>query len=331
MSAKTVGKTRIAVDNPEHLAALAGPHHRNLATIEGYFDVSIAAPGGEVVLTGGAGPRKQARLVVDQLLVDIRAGVVGPNEDQVAAACRVVEDGGEASNPTAGLLRVGSRSFKARTKAQAAYIQALADADTPLVFGVGPAGTGKTYLAVLYGATLLGMKPPKKLVVTRPAVEAGEKLGYLPGDLSEKVDPYMQPIWDALHECLGKAMVDRRIENGSIEVAPLAFMRGRTLKDAFVIVDEAQNTTVNQMQMVLTRLGENSQMVVTGDPSQVDLGPRTPSGLAHALDVLKGVKGVASVRFSEVDVQRHPLVGRIVAAYAREEARLAASRAEAAS
>jgi phosphate starvation-inducible PhoH-like protein len=192
-------------------------------------------------------------------------------------------------------------------------LEALAKND--LVFGVGPAGTGKTFLAVAHGASLLRSGEVERLVVTRPAVEAGERLGFLPGDLGEKVDPYMAPVWEAMSDILGAEAWRRRRDRGEIEVAPIAFMRGRTLSHAFVIVDEAQNASRLQMKMVLTRLGEGSRMAVTGDPSQVDLVNAADSGLAHAVSILEGVEGVAVTRFSTSDVVRHPLVGRIVEAY----------------
>ena len=189
------------------------------------------------------------------------------------------------------------------------------------MFGVGPAGTGKTYLAVAYGASLLLRGEVDRLVVARPAVEAGERLGFLPGDLTEKVDPYLAPIWEALADLMGAEALRRRRDRGEIEVAPIAFMRGRTLSQAFVIVDEAQNASRLQMKMVLTRLGEGARMAVTGDPSQVDLINRADSGLAHAVSILEGVKGVAVSRFEASDVVRHPLVERIVKAYDADDKR----------
>jgi phosphate starvation-inducible PhoH-like protein len=211
----------------------------------------------------------------------------------------------------------------AQTPGQRAYLDKLRRDDLGLVFGVGPAGTGKTFLAVAVGAAELKSGRRERLIVARPAVEAGEKLGFLPGTQEEKVDPYMLPIWDALNECLGAQEVDRRKERREIEVAPLAFMRGRTLKNAFVVVDEAQNATVPQMKMVLTRLGRGSRMVVTGDPSQTDLPSGVRSGLAHAIGILKSVKGVALEELTKADVVRHELVGRIVDAYDRDAARSA--------
>lgn len=205
--------------------------------------------------------------------------------------------------------------IKPQTNMQAKYLDLLTGTKADLIFGVGPAGTGKTFLAVAAGAAALKNKAVDRLIITRPAVEAGENLGFLPGDLEEKVEPYLRPIWDALNETLGDDQAKRLRDKKVIEVAPLAFMRGRTLKKAFVIMDEAQNATVAQMKMVLTRLGRNSRMVVTGDPGQVDLPKNQPSGLAHALRILDGVEGVGNVTFTAKDVRRHALVSRIIRAY----------------
>jgi phosphate starvation-inducible PhoH-like protein len=199
-------------------------------------------------------------------------------------------------------------------------------ARSDMVFGIGPAGTGKTYLAVAQGVALLQAGRVDRIVLSRPAVEAGEKLGYLPGDLKEKVDPYLRPLYDALHDMMPAEQVKRRMEAGEIEVAPLAFMRGRTLAHCYAILDEAQNTTPAQMKMFLTRMGEGSRMVVTGDPTQVDLPPGQASGLHEALRILDGVDGIAVARFAERDVVRHPLVARIVAAYGRADAAASRSR-----
>jgi phosphate starvation-inducible PhoH-like protein len=225
-----------------------------------------------------------------------------------------------------GALPVGRRGQVApKTKMQAEYLQALGKNE--LVFGLGPAGTGKTFLAVAHGAGLLLRGEVDRLIVSRPAVEAGERLGFLPGDLTEKVDPYMAPVWEALTDILGAEQLRRRREKGEIEVAPIAFLRGRTLAHAFVIVDEAQNATRLQMKMVLTRLGEGARMVVTGDPTQIDLVNIRDSGLAHAVGLLEGVKGIGVTRFSAEDVVRHPLVERIVRAYDAEAAKAAKSQA----
>ncbi|HYZ31600.1 MAG TPA: PhoH family protein, partial [Crenalkalicoccus sp.] len=209
-----------------------------------------------------------------------------------------------------------------RSPAQAQYIEMLARQE--MVFGIGPAGTGKTYLAVAQGVALLLAGRVDRIVLSRPAVEAGERLGFLPGDLKEKVDPYLRPLYDALHDMLPAEQVARRIASGEIEIAPLAFMRGRTLAHCFAILDEAQNTTPAQMKMFLTRMGEGARMVVTGDPTQVDLPPGQRSGLAEALEVVDGLPGIGIARFDERDVVRHPLVARIVAAYGRADAARAA-------
>ena len=193
--------------------------------------------------------------------------------------------------------------------------------DDTISFGVGPAGTGKTFLATAYGASLLARGEVQKFMACRPAVEAGEKLGFLPGDFNEKVDPYMQPIWDALHMVLGRDEVERRRGSGEIEVVPLAFMRGRTLADAFVVIDEAQNATVPQMKMVLTRLGERAKYAVTGDPTQSDLPRGVNSGLGHALSILKDIRGIGMCYFTADDVVRHPLVGKIINAYEKDHAK----------
>jgi phosphate starvation-inducible PhoH-like protein len=201
--------------------------------------------------------------------------------------------------------------------------------DNELVFGIGPAGTGKTYLAVAVAVQMLLQKRVDRIILSRPAVEAGERLGFLPGDLKEKIDPYLRPLYDALYDTLPGEQVVREIESGEIEVAPLAFMRGRTLANSFVILDEAQNTTPVQMKMFLTRLGENSRMAITGDPSQIDLPLGAKSGLRDALEILDGVEGIATVRFSDADVVRHPLVTRVVKAYNAHDRGLLDARGEA--
>lgn len=300
----------------EALRAVAGPGGRHAALIEDAFKVLVETPGGGVSLTGDADARADARRAIETL-----AGRVAQNLEITPADVRVAID--QARNGGTAASHHGSRrgAVAAKTAAQARYLEALGDHD--LVFGLGPAGTGKTFLAVAHGAGLLRSGAVERLVVTRPAVEAGERLGFLPGDLTEKVDPYMAPVWEALTTILGADALRRRRDRGDIEVAPIAFMRGRTLAHAFIIVDEAQNTSRLQMKMVLTRIGEGSRMVVTGDPSQVDLVNPGDSGLAHAVSILEGVPGVAATRFSSADVVRHPLVGRIVEAYDADSARRA--------
>ena len=299
---------------PDDVArAIAGPAGRHAALIESAFKVLVETPGGGLSINGDIAARRAARTTIETLAARATEGLeIAPND--VRVAIDQARSGVPAAAPTTRRGHVA-----AKTPAQAGYLDALANND--LVFGLGPAGTGKTFLAVAHGANLLRAGAVDRLVVTRPAVEAGERLGFLPGDLNEKVDPYMAPVWEAMTAILGPEAMRKRRERGEIEVAPIAFMRGRTLSDAFVIVDEAQNTTRLQMKMVLTRLGEGSRMAVTGDPSQVDLINRNDSGLAHAVAILEGVEGVAVSRFSTADVVRHALVGRIVAAYDADAAR----------
>jgi phosphate starvation-inducible PhoH-like protein len=294
---------------------VAGANSRHAALIEDAFDVLVETPGGGVSLTGDSKGRAQAKKAVQAIAERADQGL-----DIAEADVRVDIGNARSGNAGPGNLPVGRRGQVApKTKTQAEYLQALAKCE--LVFGLGPAGTGKTFLAVAHGAGLLLRGEVDRLIVSRPAVEAGERLGFLPGDLTEKVDPYMAPVWEALTDILGAEQLRRRREKGEIEVAPIAFLRGRTLAHAFVIVDEAQNATRLQMKMVLTRLGEGARMVVTGDPTQIDLVNVRDSGLAHAVGILDGVKGVAITRFSAVDVVRHPLVERIVRAYDADAAK----------
>ncbi len=299
----------------EAVRAVAGPGGRHAALIEDAFKVLVETPGGGVSLNGDASARGEARRAIETL-----ANRVADNLEITPADVRVAID--QARGGSDGGHHATRRGpVAAKTAGQARYLEALARCD--LVFGLGPAGAGKTFLAVAHGAGLLRSGAVERLVVTRPAVEAGERLGFLPGDLTEKVDPYMAPVWEALTAIMGAETLRRRRERGEIEVAPIAFMRGRTLAHAFIIVDEAQNTSRLQMKMVLTRLGEGSRMVVTGDPSQVDLVNPAESGLAHAVSILENVPDVAVTRFGPGDIVRHPLVGRIVEAYEAD----AASRA----
>ena len=297
--------------------AVSGPHSRHAALIEDAFKVLMETPGGGVRLRGDSKGRDIAKRAVDLIARRVETGA-GVDESDVRAAISAARTGDAPAQGAA--LPLGRRGVIApKTAAQARYLDTLGQSE--LVFGTGPAGTGKTFIAVAYGASLLMRGEVDRLVVTRPAVEAGERLGFLPGDLNEKVDPYLAPIWEALSDIMGAEALRRRRERGEIEVAPIAFMRGRTLNHAFVIVDEAQNTSRLQMKMVLTRLGEGARMAVTGDPSQVDLLNRSDSGLSHAISILEGVKGVAVCRFEASDVVRHPLVERIVKAYDADAAR----------
>jgi phosphate starvation-inducible PhoH-like protein len=295
--------------------AVAGPNSRHAALIEDAFGVLVETPGGGVSVSGDSKGRAQAKKAVQAIANRADQGLEIGEAD-----VRVAIGNARSGQEGAGALPVGRRGQVApKTATQAKYLQALSNCE--LVFGLGPAGTGKTFLAVAHGAGLLLRGEVDRLIVSRPAVEAGERLGFLPGDLTEKVDPYMAPVWEALTEILGADQLRRRREKGEIEVAPIAFLRGRTLAHAFVIVDEAQNATRLQMKMVLTRLGEGARMVVTGDPTQIDLVNPRDSGLAHAVGLLEGVKGIGVTRFSAEDVVRHPLVERIVRAYDADAAK----------
>ena len=313
----------VPVASQKMLRDICGPAHANLQLLEQAFAddnvrVDSQAQGGELVVTGeGDGPRLASEAL--QAFARRISNGAEPTAAELEAAIRLTAAPAAAS-ASGDVIQGLRKPVMAQTPGQRAYLEKLQQDDLGLVFGVGPAGTGKTYLAVAIGAAELRAGKRERLVVARPAVEAGEKLGFLPGALEEKVDPYMLPIWDALNECLGAQEVDRRKERREIEVAPLAFMRGRTLKNAFVIVDEAQNATVPQMKMVLTRLGRGSRMVVTGDPSQTDLPGNMQSGLGHAMSILHNVKGVAIEKLTRADVVRHELVGRIIDAYDKDAA-----------
>jgi phosphate starvation-inducible PhoH-like protein len=302
------------------LSALFGEQDRYLARIEQKLGVSVNPRGNQVVITGEVGARDAARDVLHSLYERLKRGdEVGLGD--VDGAIRMAEDEGVAvgNGATAAVphIRTKKRAIQARTPAQAHYIAELYRQE--LVFGLGPAGTGKTYIAVAVAVAMMMTGKVDRIVLSRPAVEAGERLGFLPGDMREKVDPYLRPLYDALYDMLPVDEVRRRLDSGDIEVAPLAFMRGRTLANAFVILDEAQNTTPVQMKMLLTRLGERSRMVVTGDLSQIDLPNGQMSGLRDALGKLEGVEGISMVRFSDSDVVRHPLVMRVIRAYAAAE------------
>ena len=303
----------------EGLELLFGTRDENLRRIETAFGVELAARGSHVSVDGEAGAVQSVSRLLEQLSRLIEKGYQLRSED-VQTAIRVIREApetslvdffaGEAAGATATATR---RLIAPRSLNQQAYVKAMTEHD--MVISVGPAGTGKTYLAVAMAAAALVEKRVKRLVLARPAVEAGEKLGFLPGDLAEKVNPYLRPLYDALYDMLGYEKVGRMLERGMIEVAPLAFMRGRTLNNAFVILDEAQNTTREQMKMFLTRIGFGSRAVVNGDVSQIDLPRGTESGLVEAERVLRRVRGIATTHFSAADVVRHPLVARIVEAY----------------
>jgi phosphate starvation-inducible PhoH-like protein len=302
------------VAQAERLRDLCGPHHRNLALLETRlkpFGLRAESQGGGIKLDGAEEGVSIAEAALAEFERRLKNGAE-PTEMELDGALAAAQS---PSQSFAGLKGL-KKPVTAMTRGQARYIDLLSNAENALIFGVGPAGTGKTYLAVATGVAELQAGLRQRLIVTRPAVEAGEKLGFLPGTLEEKVDPYMLPIWDSLRELMGQEQMERRMQRGEIEVAPIAFMRGRTLKNAFVIVDEAQNTTIAQMKMVLTRLGRDSRMVVTGDPDQVDLPGSQGSGLKHALKILGDVEGIAVHRLTAADVVRHGLVSRIIDAYA---------------
>jgi phosphate starvation-inducible PhoH-like protein len=300
---------------------LFGQFDQNLKLLEERLHIDARARGNSVVISGDIVATNQARRTLDYLYEKLQKGGSVERSDVEGAIRMAVAADDQLSLPTMerkakltmAQISTRKKTIVARTPTQDAYVRALERAE--LVFGVGPAGTGKTYLAVAHAAQLLERGLVEKIILSRPAVEAGERLGFLPGDMKEKVDPYLRPLYDALYDMMPADKVDRAITAGVIEIAPLAFMRGRTLANAAVILDEAQNTTSMQMKMFLTRLGENSRMIVTGDPSQIDLPRGVKSGLVEALQLLNGVEGISIVRFRDTDVVRHPLVGRIVKAY----------------
>ena len=309
---------KLEFDDNTLLIQLFGSHHAHLARIEQALDVSLNARGNILTVVGDGSDVNVARAVLDSLYMRLKGGMA-VGRDDVDAALRMTDQDGAKSRNADLVIRTRKRHISPRSPNQAAYIQAIDEAE--LVFGLGPAGTGKTYLAVAKAVEKLIGGEVDRIILSRPAVEAGEQLGFLPGDMREKVDPYMRPIYDALHDMLPTQQVTKRMESGEIEVAPLAFMRGRTLANAFVMLDEAQNSTAVQMKMFLTRLGENSRMIVTGDLSQVDLPRGTRSGLRDAVDILEENDAIAVVRFTDHDVVRHSLVSQIVRAYEAVESR----------
>jgi phosphate starvation-inducible protein PhoH and related proteins len=311
----------LAFDDNRLVSALFGQYGQNLALIERRLGVVADSRGNHVTIEGSRDACEQARHVLEGLYEQLKQGHDLSQGDVEGAIRLAIAQGSlfdydpTAVRPNFEEINLRKRLVRARTPAQDAYIRALRR--HALVFGAGPAGTGKTWLAVAHAIALFERKEVDRIILSRPAVEAGERLGFLPGDMREKVDPYLRPIYDALFDLMDPRIVERALQTGEIEIAPLAFMRGRTLANAAIILDEAQNTTSMQMKMFLTRLGENARMIVTGDPSQVDLPAGQTSGLTEALRLLAGVEGVGHVMFTEADVIRHELVGRIVAAYGR--------------
>jgi len=312
-------RLELVFDKPYLLGSLFGEYDQNLVAIENRLGVYIAARGQKLQIEGEAEAAARARDVLQGLYNRLVVGQpidTGAVEAVIAMSAEPTLDGiirHDVSEPPKVMIRTRKKTIVPRTANQGVYMEALARNE--LIFALGPAGTGKTYLAVAQAVSQLITGSVDRLILSRPAVEAGEKLGFLPGDMKEKVDPYLRPLYDALYDTLPAEQVERRIASGEIEIAPLAFMRGRTLANAFIILDEAQNTTIAQMKMFLTRFGEGSRMVICGDPKQVDLPQPGASGLADAVDRLEGIEGIAVSRFTTADVVRHPIVGRIVAAY----------------
>lgn len=321
MSDSDVVEVKLEFDTPRFLHGLFANDPKNLEYLEASLNVKTVARDGWVLLSGDRGAVDRARAVFNDLESAQRKGGEITQRD-FRLAVDVAASGGDVGvSELSGVKLVGSRGRKPvipRTPSQLAYVKAIESHD--VVFGLGPAGTGKTYLAMAMGLTLLKRRVMQRIILTRPAVEAGEALGFLPGDLQEKVAPYLRPLYDAIHDMLDPDEAQRYLDERTIEIAPLAFMRGRTLARSFVILDEAQNTTREQMFMALTRLGEESRMVITGDSTQVDLKPGVRSGLAEAEHALQNVEGIAFQHFSKHDIVRHPVVARIVDAYERYRA-----------
>ena len=298
--------------------SVVGHHDKHLKIFEDYYNVEISLRGDQLYLFGD---EKKAEIIRQVLLALVELHRKGKEitERDVLYAIKMNEQHrlGELESLFDERYKIiktiQGKTIYAKTFNQKEYYRKIQDND--LVFGIGPAGTGKTYLAVVIGVALLKKNIVRKIILTRPVVEAGENLGFLPGDLKEKVDPYLRPLYDALYDVLGLEQTEKMIERGIIEIAPLAYMRGRTLEDAYVILDEAQNTTDNQMKMFLTRLGFNSKMCITGDITQIDLPKQTTNGLKHAMKILEGVKGISFVYLTALDVVRHPVVARIIEKY----------------
>jgi len=326
-SAEDIVETILEFPDNRLLIGLCGEFDRNLAQVEHQMGVHILRRGNRLAVIGDKTAREQAAAVLRSLYARLESGR-GVGAGDIDGAMRMGRPAGGASGLAEGgeqielfstgvELRTRKKPIEPRTEAQKAYVTNLFQNE--LGFGIGPAGTGKTYLAVAVGVTMFISGAVEKIILSRPAVEAGERLGFLPGDLKEKVDPYMQPLYDALNDFLPAKQVQKLLEEKRIEIAPLAFMRGRTLSGAFVVLDEAQNATAMQMKMFLTRLGEGSRMVITGDRTQIDLPRGVPSGLQEAERILRGVKGVSFNYFTSKDVVRHPLVARIIEAYESDE------------
>ncbi len=311
----------INIDRMENAVALFGSFDSNIKLIEREFGVKITCRGSELKIEGDAERASKATTVIESLLQFISRGEA-LSEQNVRYCISLVNSGSEEKiEQLAGdciCITSKGKPIKPKTIGQKRYCNMIAK--NTVTIGVGPAGTGKTYLAVAMAVTAFRSKQVNRIILTRPAVEAGEKLGFLPGDLQSKVDPYLRPLYDALFDMLGAETYQKYVERGNIEVAPLAYMRGRTLDDSFIILDEAQNTTREQMKMFLTRLGFNSKMVITGDITQIDLPPGAKSGLKDCIKILRGIEGIGQCTFDEKDVVRHRLVQDIIKAYAKFDA-----------
>lgn len=308
---------RIAFADNRLLPLLYGVHDKNLAMLEKQLGVVLINRGNQLIIEGPEQAVEYAKTALHKMYKLLESGE-DILSDNMVATMRMLNSFEDQAIQDMPSIRIRKKTIMARSHQQAKYIKAIQNHD--LVFGLGPAGTGKTYLAVCSAISCLISGHVDRIILSRPAVEAGERLGFLPGDMKEKVDPYLRPIYDVLYEYLPADLVDRKLENGEIEIAPLAFMRGRSLKNAFVVLDEAQNTTAVQMKMFLTRLGQNSHFVVNGDLSQIDLPHGVRSGLYEAVETLESLPEIGVTRFGEKDVVRHPLVARIVKAYADNQA-----------
>lgn len=307
-------QTEVEVADTSLLLTLTGPGAGHLQTLERTFNVSAGVRGNLIFLKGDKAAVAEAERAVHEILSVLASGKLKDGEvGRTLETLKRHPDANIEAMVSDVVLQTPRRSIVAKTVTQQRYVQAMRQHD--IVFGIGPAGTGKTYLAMAMAVRALMEKRVKRIILTRPAVEAGERLGFLPGDLAEKVNPYLRPLYDALHDMMDVEKAEALIERKVVEVAPLAFMRGRTLNDSWVILDEAQNSTVEQMRMFLTRLGFGSKAVVTGDVTQTDLPNGTKSGLIDAVRLLEGVEGISAIRFTDADVVRHPLVARIVRAY----------------
>ena len=314
------GEQVIEINNQQEMVGILGRNDEHLRLISASFDATIVARGNKIIFSGSEEEERRIGELFRELLFLYRQGLPITSHD-VRYSIYMVQGGAVAKlhNMYAETLIVTWRGhqIKAKTLGQYNYVRAIRD--NFITFGIGPAGTGKTYLAVAMAVTALKKREVERIILTRPAVEAGEKLGYLPGDMQEKVDPYLRPLYDALYDMLGSETAQKYLENGVIEVAPLAYMRGRTLNGSFIILDEAQNTTPEQMKMFLTRFGFGSRMVVTGDITQIDLPSGKASGLIDAARVLRGIPHIGLIFFDEKDVVRHEIVGAIIKAYERAD------------